>query len=114
MNRLPRWRLIVGIAILAGLLVLLAVFAPYYFRNLELQNFVSEMTRGGAAATFPDAVLRTRIVDRAHQLQLPVMDDDVHVSHLSDGTHIDVRYMVSVNLPGYTVNLHFYPGAGSR
>jgi hypothetical protein len=27
---------------------------------------------------------------------------------------IDVRYQVRVDLPGYTVNLHFYPGAGSR
>jgi hypothetical protein len=27
---------------------------------------------------------------------------------------IDVRYFVRVTLPGYTVDLHFYPGAGSR
>jgi hypothetical protein len=25
-----------------------------------------------------------------------------------------VRYFVRVSLPGYTVDLHFYPGAGSR
>jgi len=27
---------------------------------------------------------------------------------------IDVRYFVRVNLPAYTVDLHFYPGAGSK
>jgi hypothetical protein len=113
-SRLPPWRLAVGIAILASLIFFLAVFAPYYFRNLELQNYVSEMTHGAATGTPSDDVLRTRVVERAHQLRLPVVDDDVHINHLPEGLHIDVRYMVSVNLPGYTVNLHFYPGAGSR
>jgi hypothetical protein len=28
--------------------------------------------------------------------------------------HIEVRYAVRVDLPFYTVDLHFYPGAGSR
>ena len=27
---------------------------------------------------------------------------------------IDIRYFVTVDVPGYTVNLHFYPGAGSE
>ena len=40
--------------------------------------------------------------------------DNVHVEHLPDGIRIDVRYFVRVSLPGYTVDLHFYPGAGSR
>jgi hypothetical protein len=113
-NSLPRWRLAVGVLILAALVFLLAVFAPYYFRNLQLQSYVSDLTRAATADTVSDDVLRTRVVERAHQLRLPVMDDDVHVSHLVEGLHIDVRYIVSVNLPGYTVNLHFYPGAGSR
>ena len=100
-------------AILAGLIFFLALFAPYYFRNFELQNYVSEMTRGAAGGTPSDDVLRTRVLEKAHQLLLPVVDDNVQINHLPEGLHIDVRYMVSVNLPGFTVNLHFYPGAGS-
>ena len=114
MNRLPPWRLAAGIGVLAALFFFLAVFAPYYFRNLELQNYVSEMTHRVAAETPSDDVLRTRVVEKAHQLQLPVMADNVHIGHAADGLQIDVRYMVNINLPGYTVNLHFYPGAGSR
>jgi hypothetical protein len=30
------------------------------------------------------------------------------------GTRIDVRYNARVDLPLYTVDLHFYPGAGSK
>ena len=37
-----------------------------------------------------------------------------HIEHLPEGIRISVRYFVRVSMPGYTVDLHFYPGAGSR
>jgi len=40
-NRLPRWRIAVALLILGGLIAFLAMFAPIYFRNLELQRYVS-------------------------------------------------------------------------
>ena len=114
MNGVPRWRIAAAVVILAGLVFLLAMFAPYYLRNLELQNFVSEITRRVENQTKADDVLRTWVVDKAHQLDLPIAEDEVHVTHPLDGVRIDIRYFVKVDLPGYTVNLHFYPGAGSR
>ncbi len=54
------------------------------------------------------------MLNRARQLDLPVADDDIHILRGADGMRIDVRYFVTVDLPGYTVNLHFYPGAGSN
>ena len=113
MNRLPRWRIAAAAVVLAGLVYLLAVFAPIYFRNMELQNYVSDLTRTVGNAGKPDDLLRTWVMDKAHVLNLPVAADNVHISRL-DGLHIDVRYFVRVDLPGYTVDLHFYPGAGSR
>ncbi len=114
MNGVARWRIAAAVVILAGLVFLLAMFAPYYLRNLELQNFVSEITRRVENQTKADNVLRTWVVDKAHQLDLPIAEDEVHVTHPLDGVRIDIRYFVKVDLPGYTVNLHFYPGAGSR
>jgi len=110
----PRWRVAAAIAVLAGLVFLLGMFAPYYFRNLELQNFVSGITRRGESQTKSDDVLRTWVIDKAHELGVPVREDNVHVMRSPDGVRIDVRYAVRVTLPGYTVDLHFYPGAGSR
>ena len=114
MNRLPRWRIFCALVVLGLLVFLLAFFSPYYFRNLELQNFVARVTQNGDAARLSDDVLRTWIVDKAHQLKLPVTEDNVHIVRAADRTQIDVRYFVRVSLPGYTVDLHFYPGAGSR
>jgi hypothetical protein len=113
-NRVPRWRIAVAVLILAGLVFFLAIFAPYYFRNFELQKFVSEVTRGVENQTKPDDVLRTWVIEKARQLDLPITEDEVHVTHPPDGMRIDIRYFVKVDFPGYTVNLHFYPGAGSR
>lgn len=114
MSRVPLWRKLAALAVLAGLFLFLGVFAPYYFRNLELQNFVSGITRGVENQGKSDDVLRTWVLEKAHQLDLPVTEDNVHIRHSADAMYIDVRYAVRVDLPGYTVDLHFYPGAGSR
>ncbi|MBZ5617304.1 MAG: hypothetical protein LAQ69_01035 [Acidobacteriia bacterium] len=114
MSRVPRWRIGAAVLILAGLVFLLGVFAPYYFCNLKLQSFVSDITRRVENQTKSDDVLRTWVVEKARQLELPITEDEVHITHPQDGLRIDIRYFVRVDLPGYTVNLHFYPGAGSR
>jgi hypothetical protein len=113
-NRVPRWRIVAAILVLAVMALLLVVFAPYYFRNLALQNYVSGVTHRAEVNTISDQALRAMVLEKARALNLPVAEDNVHVTRASGGLHIDVRYFVRVNLPGYTVDLHFYPGAGSR
>ena len=77
MNRLPRWRIAAAVLILAGLIAFLGMFAPIYFRNLELQKYVSGLTRTAANAQKSDDLLRTWVLDKAHQLNLPVAEDNV-------------------------------------
>ena len=87
---------------------------PIYVHNLELQQFVDDVTRRADAATSPDDVLRAWVLDKAAQLDLPVMADNVQIHRAGETVRMEVRYEVRVDLPLYTVNLHFYPGAGSR
>ena len=114
MNRVPRWRIAAAVVILAGLVYFLTIFAPIYIRNLRLQRYVSSVTQTVENAAKPDDLLRTWVLDKAHELNLPVAANNVHIRRTTDRLHIDVRYFVRVDLPGYTVDLHFYPGAGSR
>lgn len=114
MNPVPRWRIAAGVAVLLILLGMVARFTPIYLHNLQLQSYVASVTQSASNSPSLDDPLRSEILDKAHALNLPVTADDVHITHTADGVRVDVRYFVTVNLPGYTVRLHFYPGAGSR
>lgn len=114
MKGLARWRIVAGVFVLAALIGFAGLIAPIYLHNFELQEFVSGITQRVANQPPPDDVLRSQVLDKAHSLDLPVTEDDVHVLHSIEGLRIEVRYFVKVDLPGYTVNLHFYPGAGSQ
>lgn len=114
MKGVPLWRVAAAAVVLAGLLFLVAMFAPIYLHNMELQNFVTAIAARPDTASKSDDLLRTWVLDKAHDLQLPVRSDNVKIVHAPEGMRIDVRYFVRVDLPGYTVDLHFYPGAGSR
>lgn len=114
MNPVPRWRIAAALAVLAALLGFGIVFAPIYVDNLKLQGFVAEITRRADSKTQNDDALRQTVLTKAIELDLPVKADNVQINRSPDGLRIDVRYFVRVNFPGYTVDLHFYPGAGSR
>jgi hypothetical protein len=131
-TRVPRWRVVAAAAVLAALAFFLMSFAPLYIRNLRLQNFVAgipQRVENQAQSGSPpsDDVLRDWVLDRAHGLGLPVKAGNIRIQrspatarvegidvHYLRVDRIDVHYLVRVDLPGYTVNLHFYPGAGSR
>lgn len=114
MNRVPRWRVAAAAILVAGLVVFAASFAPTYIHNVQLQNFVADLAVRPDTQAVSDDLLRTWIVDKAHTLNLPVKPGNVRISRSKTGMRIDVRYMVRVTAPGYTVDLHFYPGAGSH
>jgi len=109
-----RWRQAAGLAVLAILMILGARLTPIYLHNRELQEFVEDVTHRAAAPTSSDDVLRSWVLTRAADLDLPVVADNVHILRSADSIHIEVRYMVRVNLQLYTVDLNFYPGAGSQ
>jgi hypothetical protein len=113
-TEVPRWRIAAAVVIFAGLLFFLAIFTPIYLRNMKLQNFVSDTAHRVENQTVSDEAVRSMVLQKAQELRLPVTDDNVHIIRSPGGMHIDVRYFVPVSFPGYTVRLHFYPGAGSR
>jgi lipase chaperone LimK len=114
MNPVPRWRIAAAVLVLAALLGFGAMVVPIYADNLRLQTYVEEITRRVDSQNQPDETLRQNVLHRALELNLPVKADNVHIIRSPEGLRIDVRYFVRVTVPGYTVDLHFYPGAGSR
>jgi hypothetical protein len=87
---------------------------PVYIDNMRLQSYVERIAQDAENRTRPDDALRVAVLDKAAFLGLPVKAENVHIKRSEDGLRIDVRYIVRVDFPMYTVDLHFYPGAGSR
>ena len=114
---IPRWRIVAAAAVLAALAFFAILFAPIYVRNMHLQSFVTTLPQRAANQPPSDDQVRSWVLEKARQLDLPVEAGDVRISRAPGSGSIEsisVHYMVRVDLPGYTVNLHFYPGAGSR
>ena len=114
MKPLPRWRIAAALVVVAGLALFGVKVVPIYIHNLQLQSFVGALTARPENLSKSDELLRGQVLDRAHVLDLPVQPGNVQIVHSGGAVRIDVRYIVRVDLPGYTVDLHFYPGAGSR
>ena len=90
------------------------VLVPVYIHNFQFQSFVASLTRTATSRSIDDDTVLAEVLAKARSLHLSVMAHDVHISHTTDGTHVAVRYFVTVSLPGYTANLHFGPGGPSR
>jgi hypothetical protein len=111
MNRL---RIAAAVIILVALGFMGARLLPIYMENMRLQGYVEGIAQDAENLTRPDDALRVAVLEKAAFLGLPVKAENVHVKRSNDTMRIDVRYIVRVDFPLYTVDLHFYPGAGSR
>lgn len=107
-------RVAAGAAVLLVLVVLGVRLVPVYLRNLELQRFVEETVQETGSVQKPDELLRVAVVDKAARLGLPVKVSQVRVKRAEGKLRIEVLYIVPVDLPLYTVKLHFRPSAGGR
>ncbi len=114
MKPLAGWRIAAASVVVAGLALFGIKVGPIYIHNQELQTFVGSLTTRPENLAQTDERLRGQVLERARALNLPVQADDVKILRREGTVRIDVRYIVRVDLPGYTVDLHFYPGAGSR
>ena len=91
-----------------ALAVVTAALTPPYFDNMRFQRFLDDAVE----QTQSPEVLRAEIVNRAAQMGLPVRAGDVKVSKNGNRLRVDIIYIIRVDLPLYTVDLHFHPAAG--
>ena len=105
-------RLVAGVAVLLVLVALGILLIPPYAANWQLQSYVTELAGDPATAKLPPDAVRTRVLNQAAALGLPVHREDVRVTADDGAVRIDVLYVVHVDMAGYTVDLHFRPAAG--
>ncbi|MFN3324680.1 MAG: hypothetical protein ACK5AZ_14380 [Bryobacteraceae bacterium] len=109
-----RWRIAGAVVILTVLAVLGAWMIPPYLDNFRFQQYLKAAARDPEAAGRPVELVRIGVAERAARMGLPVRMGDVRVSRGADGLRIEVPYVVRLDMPLYTVDLHFRPSAGGR
>lgn len=106
-DKLPLWRLIAGVLVLAAMAGVLLALAPVYFENLQLGRYLRTAV---ADRDTSDQAIQTGILARAKQLGLPVQPDEIKISHPGGKREVQIRYAVEMEFP-LQVGLHFHPGA---
>ena len=109
--KLPLWRLIAAILVLLCMAGILLALAPVYFEDYQLRQYIRSLARG---PNTPDETLRSAILARARQLDLPVDPGDVRVTHPDGKLHLQLDYKVQMDFPLYQVDIHFHPSSTSR
>lgn len=106
------WRVTAGAAVLLLLTAFGVLLIPHYLRNLEFQRALEGMAQQGVNRNTPDQVVQVRVVDQAARLGLAIRPEQVRLHRSGERLSIAVRYAVPIDLPFYTVDLHFRASAG--
>ncbi len=92
--------------VLLAVAVLIAWKAiPVKVRSAELYDHMEEMTKFGARTTPED--MEKDIINKAHELDLPLDKEHVKVERIGDRVKMEASYTVPLDFPGYTYNWHF-------
>jgi hypothetical protein len=109
--KLPLWRLILALLVLAAMTGILLTLAPVYFDNYQLSQYLRQLASYPNA---PDETFRAAVLKRARQLDLPVGPDNVQITHLQGRLQLHTKYAVQMDFPLYQVDLHFHADANSH
>ena len=116
--KLPLWRLVLGVLVLAAMAAILLTLIPVYFENYQLGQYVRQLARNSNAPGVPDAPddakLRAAVVARARELDLPVEPGDIQITRPEGKLQLETKYAVQMDFPLYQVDLHFRANGASR
>jgi hypothetical protein len=110
-ERLPLWRLIAALLVVAAMAAVLAALAPVYFEDYQLGQYMKSVARG---ANLQDDAVKAEVMARARQLDLPVRTEDLQISHPAGKLEMQMKYAVQMDFSLYQVDVHFHHSAVSR
>ena len=88
---------------------------PPFINNYQFTEDINNIARTATyATTATEEVIRTDVIGKAKDLGIPIQPDQVTVQKTQTGVQIDVKYVVTVTMPGYTFKLNFNPYAGNK
>ena len=111
-------KMVFGILIIVGAVILIAALAPPYFSNYQFQDALKTESQMSTYTTKTEDVIRDEVFRKAQDMDIPITREQIKVVRngvVGTGTvDIEANYIVHVNLPGYPVDLHFDASARNK
>jgi hypothetical protein len=109
-ERLPLWRLIAALLVIAAMVAVLAALAPVYLKDYRLGQYMKSVA---SETNAQDDVVKAEVLTRARQLDLPVTQEDLQISHPKGRLELQVRYAMQMDFSVYQVDVHFHHSASN-
>ena len=111
-------KMVFGIVIIVGAVILIAALAPPYFSNYQFQDALKTESQMTTYTTKTEDVIRDEVFRKAQEMDIPITKEQIKVVRngvVGTGTvDIEASYIVHVNLPGYPLDLHFDASARNK
>ena len=110
---------IVGILAIIGIVYSGFQIVPPELNNYSFQDDLKQIAvTGSANPNKSDEDIRTMVLAKARERELPITGNQVTVQRITTpgllGVYVAADYNVTVNLPGYALNLHFTPSSENK
>ena len=100
-------KLIIWLVIFAAVGLVLFRMVPPYINDYQLHDTLQSESRYFAARQKNAEAVRSSVWSELQSLRIPAQREDIIISEAGRVAHVEVKYTVVVELPGYTLNLNF-------
>jgi hypothetical protein len=111
-------KMVFGILIIVGAVILIAALAPPYFSNYQFQDALKTESQMSTYTTKTEDVIRDEVFKKAQDMDIPITREQIKVVRNgvvgTGSVDIEASYIVHVNLPGYPMDLHFDASARNK
>jgi len=106
-------RMFIGILIVAVAIFISVALVPPYWANYQFEDAIKTEALMATNSTKTEDAIRDTVYKRAVDLDIPLQKEKIKVQHLggngAGSVTIEAPYTVTVNVPGYPINLNFNP-----
>jgi hypothetical protein len=112
-------KLLTGLLAIVGVVWAVFQVAPPIMSNYGFQDDLRTVAlMDGASLTKTEEDIRNDVLKKAREHELPIEPKQVIVQRLStpglSSIYVAADYSVTINLPGYSFDMHFTPNSGNK
>ncbi len=98
---------IIGLFVLVAGIYLAWRVLPYYYSNMEYQDYVEQQARIESYSTHSEDDIADIFAKKAQDLDIPLTAKDIHVQKQGSDLSIWAEYTVHIDVPIHPFDMHF-------